>query len=489
MNARVACLFVLGLALSACGTTPARPRPIAPVHQVVVPNGEYLVEFHSQWTGPVHARMTFEALPDGFKANTRPGVAWDMVGGIEALLGPVLMPFLFPRGMILVWSSGLPTRADDGRTVPGEGTIGVGDFERLRVRTQFASADSPIVVRLRDGRAVGVLTLRKVEEVRDRRPTDYVELAQRAGELIREHWFDRAALESAPFRSAWKGFVRNAESARDDAEFLFGAVVAFRSNLRTSMPLLFPDPTPQISGPLVDGVEDLVRPYRIERDEKTGLTTLRVYAFLDAASVDEAMREATSGGTRGLIVDLRRCPGITLASLRLASLLLPERAEAGTVFTPDARDAATAETAAQPPAAVGGAWSDEEIARVDRVLADQGLAALSVEPDRSGAARFDGPVAVLTSRRTSASAELLVHVLTASGRAVVVGERTAGRPMLGRPFNAGQGWTLIVPSLDHRPASGPPLGGRGMEPDRRVSRDAPALAARLLLEQLEPARN
>ncbi len=491
MLARIILVFALLVPpLVGCGTTPAKPRPAAHVQNVVVPNGEYEVEFHSPWAGPVRGRMTFEALPDGFKANTRPGVAWEMVGGIESVLGPVFMPFLFPRGMILVWSSRLPSTDPEGGTVPGDGTIGAGDFESLRVRTQFVSAEEPVIVRLRDGRAVGVMTLRKADPGSSAatRRTDYPALAHRTGELLREHLFDRKLLESGSYKSAWRGFLRNAEKARDDAEFLFGGIVAFRSNLTTSMPLLFPRPTPEISGPLVDGLDDLARTYRVEHDEKTGLTTVRFYAFLEPAFVDDAMSEALTHRPRGLVVDLRRCPGITLAALRLASLLLREPAHAGIVFLPEARDKASAPTVPEGLPTVQGPWRGADILRVDELLADRGVVELSVLPDLDASTRFDGPVAVLTSRRTSASAELLVHVLRSAGRALVVGDYTAGRPMLAREFDAGQGWTLLVPALDHRPREGPRLNGRGVEPDRRATRNAPGVAARMLIERIESSR-
>lgn len=490
MPARTPCVLFLSLPLlAACGTTPARPMAIAPVQRVVVPNGEYDVEFHSQWAGPVRGRMTFEATPTGFKANTRPGVAWDMVGGIESILGPIFMPFLFPRGMVLVWSSTLPADDAEGKTVQGEGTLGVGDFESLRVRTQFASADAPITVRLRDGRAVGVMKLTPAQSDTPgaARHTDYKALALRTGELLREHLFDRELLETQAFKSAWKGFTRNAGVARDDAEFLFGAITAFRANLTTSMPLLVPRASPDSTGPLVDGLADLVRPHRVIHDEKTGITTLRVYAFMSSADVDEAMAEVLAHSPKGLIVDLRRCPGVTLASLRLAALLLERPADAGLVFQNRRRDVADLPEPPSDAPVVGGVWSVDADPNVESALAVSGAVRLTVAPDPDASSRYAGPVVVLASKRTSASAEFLVHTLRQEGRALVVGEPTAGRPMLGREFDAGQGWTLIVPSLDHRPTMGPRLNGRGVEPDRRSSRNAPNVGARLLLERLDAA--
>src|SRR5262245_16226839 len=115
--------FPLGalLVLAGCGTTPAHPHPVRGSGPAVgLPlNGDYDVTLRTPWFGPVTTHFIAAPTDDGFKANTRPGVAWKMIGGFTGFLGPMFTPFLFPSGMILTWNSTLPT-ADR----PGEGTIG-----------------------------------------------------------------------------------------------------------------------------------------------------------------------------------------------------------------------------------------------------------------------------------------------------------------------------------------------------------------------------
>lgn len=472
------------MALSGCGATPAKPLDAAPAREVVVPNGEYDVSVHSAWAGPLRARMIFEATPEGFKANTRPGVAWGMVGGIESVLGPIFAPFLFPRGMILTWTSPMPGVDEQGRRTPGVGRIGVGEMGSLNVDAQFTSADERVVIRLRDGRAAAAITLTPAAS--DARPTttDYAALAARTGELLRAHVHDPELASSRAFDSGMRAFAENAAKATDDAEFIFGAIVAARSNLSTSMPLMYPRPDPAQGREALAGIDNLARPYLVVEDAKTGFTTLRFYAFLDTAMVDEAFAAALGTAPRALILDLRRTPGVEPAAFRVASLLIDAPLDVGWLFTRPRRDEALKDPAAAPHAHVtaSGRELDES---VRSALDADGLVRLTIAPDLASPLRWGGPVVVLTARRTGSSAELLADLLKRSGRAELVGEPTAGRPMMSGEFDPGQGWVLRIPSIDHAPPEGPRLNGRGVSPDVRTGRgDAPDVATRRLLERL-----
>ncbi len=94
-------LLGASMALGGCGTAPAHPvRGTGPALTLPL-NGDYDVTLHTPWVGPVSTHFTAAPTEEGFKANTRPGVAWSMIGGVEGFLGPAFAPFLFPSGMIL----------------------------------------------------------------------------------------------------------------------------------------------------------------------------------------------------------------------------------------------------------------------------------------------------------------------------------------------------------------------------------------------------
>jgi C-terminal processing protease CtpA/Prc len=71
---------------------------------------------------------------------------------------------------------------------------------------------------------------------------------------------------------------------------------------------------------------------------------------------------------------------------------------------------------------------------------------------------------VVISKRTTTSAEPLVWLLKGTGRAKLFGGTTAGRPMISRPTDIGQGWDFWLAAFDFKPAVGERSGDRGVEP-------------------------
>jgi C-terminal processing protease CtpA/Prc len=86
-----------------------------------------------------------------------------------------------------------------------------------------------------------------------------------------------------------------------------------------------------------------------------------------------------------------------------------------------------------------------------------------IEP---AATTFAGPAYVLTAARTTTSAEALVRVLQMSGRAPAIGQPTGGKPLISKPIDVRQGWTLWLAAYDYAPPSTTPSRpGRAVRPD------------------------
>jgi C-terminal processing protease CtpA/Prc len=83
------------------------------------------------------------------------------------------------------------------------------------------------------------------------------------------------------------------------------------------------------------------------------------------------------------------------------------------------------------------------------------------------------PVFVLTSEHTLSAAEALAYILQDYGRAVVVGEQTAGMANPSRTYHIGERFELTVPFLLTRYGkSGRTFAGIGVEPDIEVSAES-----------------
>lgn len=490
-----AVLLACAVFLEACGTitparhdrVPVRDRASDALITAGTPSlpltGEYDARIFTSWTGPITARFQAEPTEEGFKANTPTGVAWDYVGGVEGALGPVMAPFLFPRGMILTWESGLPS----GET-PASGSIGAGSLASLRLHTRVWGDGRPVEVVYKDGRTIAAIGLKRASEAKAT-ATNYQELWHAIDRTLRENIFDPALAESSQVES-FVGDVRTASlGARDDLEFLFAIGASARERIKFSMPLLYPKVTEE-SRAVMAGVGEVVRPYRVQRDEASGIVTLKYEVLFDAETVRAGLQEAFAGSPTGLILDVRRCAGVDECAFAIASALFEKDIDAGYYFSRSARERAlkaelgvevnapdTPESPDIPVVRVGDGGEESALSRaIDR----DGLVRVRVTP---GELRFAGPVAVLTSKRTAGTAESLIAALRASERVRTFGETTAGRPMISPEFDLGQGWAMRVAAADYAAPNGAKFSGKGLEPDAKSSRDEAPAAAKAWIEQ------
>jgi hypothetical protein len=473
-------------ALVSCGLSPAEPELEAYLAPAAPLNGLYDAAFHTRYIGPVHARVIAQPTEDqSFKANTRPGVAWNLVGGFSGAVAPLLAPFLFPSGMILTWSGPVPA-LNPARTgyVPSEGTIGVGTLASLRLRAKMLSPSGPVAVYLRDNRLLGLLTLEPVPTPVNAPPgpsTDYAALVRALRRELPAMLYD-PALRTPALEKYFTDLDASAPAAQDDVEFLFTTAAAWRaafgasSNNRFSLPLMYRAPEPERADALVasSGIAERIMPIRVTHDKSANIATIRVDAFTDAASVDRALDEALRLNPAGIILDLRTCPGVDASSLRMLARLIDRPVEIGTYVNAARRADVAPEMTDAPRATVSSASSVREL---QSLLDREGWASVRVEPAREGlvTGAYSGPLVVLTSRRTASSCEPLVRALQQTGRAKVIGEPTAGRPFLSSERDLGQGWVLRVSAFDLVPPDGRPLSSdpakRAIAPDIRAGRE------------------
>jgi hypothetical protein len=456
--ARVSLLAAAVIAGAGCGPAPVRLRN-RPTQGVGFPlAGEYEAKVTAPYAGTFTGRVTAEPTRSGFRANTRPGAAWPLIGGVQGLLGPIFMPYLFPSGVILTWTSTLP----DGQS-PGEGWLGPGGMRRYGVRTLMDAPDSPVRLVLPDGRAIALMTLRPVSEEGPR--ADYESVADRIEESMRTRLFVASGGEK--MREGLEDYLEQvhtvARLAKDDVEFAFGAVMAARRHLKF-FPVTLREMDPEAAAMLASWPEADRSTTSWSYDEKTDIGTVKVEVFLDVADVDRAMEQVLERSPRALIIDLRSCPGVELSALRLLSWLADEPVDAGTFHGPGGTDGARE--------LVMRAASDfdDAGAALDAAAAIHAV----VEP---AAAPFTGPVAILTSRRTGSSAEAVVSIAQSMGRAKIIGEPTAGRVVLARPVNLGQGWVLRMPGAGWVGPAGSVVGPKGVQPDVRSTATAAATRA------------
>jgi hypothetical protein len=368
--------------------------------------------------------------------------------------------------MILTWETTLPTAEE-----PGTGTIGVGSLASLRTRTRLDEPHGPADILFRDGRAVAQLS---IVPATHHPATDYRALADEIARVVPTAVFDPQVAGSSQLRAYLAELRRGADAATDDLEFLLAAGAAGRKYTKWAIPLPYPRRSPA-DVPL----PGVASPFRVSHDPQTGVVTLRIDAFLDADAIDRALAQATSPEPPLLILDLRTCPGIDLASLRALAWLIDQPTDAGLYFGPARRERLTRDP--PDPADLAGVptldvYPTTSLADIHAALRDAGAARLIVHPREGG---YRGPIAVLTARRTTSSAEAMVAALADHPRVTTLGDVTGGRPFLAREEDIGQGWSIRVAAYDYLAPGPRRIGPSGLVPDARTA-DATAAAMKLV---------
>ncbi len=86
--------------------------------------------------------------------------------------------------------------------------------------------------------------------------------------------------------------------------------------------------------------------------------------------------------------------------------------------------------------------------------------------------KFDGPMVILVDKQSGSSSELFAGVLQSKGRAVLMGENTAGQVMLKSMLDLGdKSMLLLITSRGHYP-DGRTFSFSGLDPDNKVEPDA-----------------
>ena len=170
------------------------------------------------------------------------------------------------------------------------------------------------------------------------------------------------------------------------------------------------------------------------------------------------------GGVQGLVVDLRRAAGgRSELGYQILGRLAGGPLLAARWKTPEHR-------------AVFRAWNESDSASTWYAPPPD-----TVRPRDAGPA-YGGPIAVLAGSASAGAAEDFLVAFRATGRGVIVGERSAGSPGDAAAFPLPKGWTVQFSVSHHAAPDGSEFAGTGVAPDLPV-----APTVRDLLARADPA--
>ena len=445
------------------------------------PDGLYAITTHvrgiGMFTGSTTALIAAEQTEDGFKANSRPKAAGELLGGFPGLYINLIGDKRVPGGAFLHWSSQDP--------VDNESAHGILKSPRAALKTSFNGYDKPIELRLMDSdRLFGLMTIAPAN-AKDFPKIDYLALVNRIDTVLKAQLFDPAAYEASETHDFLNKLRDKSGKVRDDAEFLMSWIFAYggltfsHCYIGRKLDPQYEDVFAQMSStsPLTVGMNKA-----ISIDENEGIITLRIATFEGDSyvEIDKAFAEIIKRNPEGLIIDLRDNPGGTHKSSRIVAYLIKSTLNAGIFFNRHARAKVLAnELQDFPEVSLASIPSTNEL---NNLIEKHNAFKAIIEPVDLV---YSGQVVILVNRGTASACEPVVAGLQDNKRATIIGEKTAGEMLLGTEFDVGDGWLLFLPTIDYLTFKGVRLDGRGVLPDIETSsEESPKVAREFLLNTL-----
>jgi carboxyl-terminal processing protease len=203
--------------------------------------------------------------------------------------------------------------------------------------------------------------------------------------------------------------------------------------------------------------------------DRVGYLKVAMFPGMLGVEVSNAMSSAVAGlgNIERLIVDLRGNTGGGAGSLRLMSLLTPNRVPVG--YAADKRWATrdlsklreSFPRLGRIPSSTRFLWLlglrylPAFITKSPIVLQSEGL----------GPKPYDGHIALLVDRHTASAAEMVAVFAKENKLATIVGEKTAGRLLSATSVKVGHGFRLVLPTGAYYTWHGTTLEGSPIVPD------------------------
>ncbi len=404
--------------------------------------------------GVVDLILTFDATADAFNAYTRKGADKIIVGGWTSFLGRTFTSS-FRDGKLITLDEGKLIQKDGKKELSGIFRSPIGNYY---FKGELIGETLQAELKTKDQYLKGTMVGTKLNQSLPL--VNYVDLFEEVVVLSEQNIYNKARVES----KEWKGFKKKMTQVlpqiHDDLELVF-AFYYYAQKLPFSHYALLrlTESGDNASGGAVEEERKEVELTVLE--DGIGLLSIRDFGGT-AEAMQRVFVEIKQQHIKHLIVDLRNNPGGGIeAGLTFVNQVATNSYYGGIFLTRKWFDQQQKlPTEAQQSSFIS--FTDANAtALLSHIHRYPGIA-LSVQPAKE--ARYDGELYLLVNRRTASTCEPIVYGLQLEGRAVVVGEQTAGAMLNSERFAMAHGFTLLLPTADYYTADAKRLDRVGVRP-------------------------
>lgn len=296
-------------------------------------------------------------------------------------------------------------------------------------------------------------------------PSDEVDLktlAQAINLTMRENHYDPSELETEGYLRTEENILKLADTATSEEEFLIGFTEIWRDGPFSHVVLQKARQSAEDTAAYLDQLRIGGGGATLSWNENIALLTVKTMMGLDTIEEIEAAYDVIlEKNAEALIIDLRNNPGGAFAIIPLVQHIIEDPLDAGGFIgqrwnsemdrAPTLADALAVEP--WQGWSVSSFWADVQANTLIRIR---------FEPEAEG---FKGPVYVLLNHQTASAAELAADALQASGRAILIGEVSAGEMLSQKMYDLPGGYHLYLPIADYYSFHGGRIEGQGVTPD------------------------
>jgi hypothetical protein len=300
---------------------------------------------------------------------------------------------------------------------------------------------------------------------------DYPAILAAFDRVVAAKLFSPADLEKPAYIRFRKTLGQIADAANDDLDLLLGFRWAWTDDPFSHFELKRSQRNAEELFAYFDDYRVGFEAATVEFEGSTAILTVRTMMGADTIEqVEAAYERIAEQEPAALIIDLRGNGGGAFAVKPLVEHVIDEPLDAGYFLSQvwnreHDRVPTQAEVLAAPP------WSGWSIVSFWNSVQALGILRIRLTPAEPN---FDGPVYVLVDSKSASATELAADALKSSGKALLVGERSAGQMLSQSMFDVADGFIVSLPVADYRSLAHGRIEGVG------VGVDVPAASAEAL---------
>lgn len=292
--------------------------------------------------------------------------------------------------------------------------------------------------------------------------TDYPAVADAIDQTMQAYHYNPAELAGAPYRDIVAQVAALAETVESDEAFVSGFSDIWKTGPFSHVQLSIAQQSAEDLTAYLDNLRIGGGGAVLSWQDDVAVLTVNTMMGLDTIEeIDAAYAAIAEQGADKLIIDLRENGGGAFAIRPLVNHLTDEAFIAGGFISQpwNAKHERAPKLKDMKKVAPWEGWS---IRAFWKDAQENALTVVQFEPSTPV---YDGPVYVLTSNRTASAAELATDALKVSGRAVIIGETTAGEMLSQKIYDIPGGFQLSLPIADYYSAEHGRIEGAGVTPD------------------------